>query len=391
MFIHQLMHIGKKPILDTLNISIVGGSNSVIRKGYGKYLNGYIGKASSCNTSLKYYSLGGVSNIFGAIQQERHDIAAHSDIIFFEYCVNDRHAIDVDHLSLDAAGKSLEGFIRKVYKSNPKCLIVILIFGINLEDFYQNHCYLSELYESVGKHYNLPVINVTELLSQSLGLDYVRSLYNDKDHAHYTRPEGVEVVAQTIAKELAKTIQLKSLGKEKKLKTKQLTANQVKPIYTYNLENLAFIEKFDDGNYFQKTPKVSVYQNTVFKEKHYTITQDNSMEFLLKGKLLAIFIKSDLNDGLVKIKCDHQSVITSSYSSWVNKIKPQNVINLISSPLRRFDKSENFVPVSISVCSDYPETFDIGYEKAVPTKSDPNKWKLSIIGIAYIGEIKPHN
>lgn len=391
MFIHQLTHIGRKPILDTLNISIVGGSNSVIRKGYSKYLNSYIGKASSYNTSLKYYSLGGVSNIFGTIQQERHDIAAHSDIIFFEYCVNDRHAIDVDHLSLDAAGKSLEGFIRKVQKSNPKCLIVILIFGINLEDFYQNHCYLSELYESVGKHYNLPVINVTKLLSQSLDLDYVRSLYNDKDHAHYTRPEGVQVIAQIIAKELAKTIQLKSLGQEQELKAKQLTANPVKPMYTYNLENLAFIEKFDDGNYFQKAPKVSVYQNTVFKEKHYTITQDNSMEFLLKGKLLAVFIKSDLNDGLVKIEFDHQSVITSSYSSWVNKIKPQNVINLISSPLRRFNESENFVPVSISVCSDYPKKFGIGYEKAVPIKSDPNKWKLSIIGIAYIGEIKPHN
>ena len=391
MFIHQLMHIGRKPALDTLNISIVGGSNSVMRRGYGKYLNNYIGQASSFPTFLKYYALGGVPNIFGTIQQERHDIAAHSDVIFFEYCVNDRHAIDKDHLSLDAAGKSLEGFIRKVHKSNPKCLIVILIFGINLEDFYQNYCHLSELYESVGRHYNLPVINVTKLLSKSSGLNYVRSLYNDKDHAHYTRPEGVQVVAQTIVTELTKTINLKSFDKNQRLTTSKIKVSQIKPIYADNLEDLAFVEKFDDSNYFQKKPKVSVYQNTVFREKNYTITQGNSLDFLLKGKLLAIFIKSDLNDGLVKIEFDHQSVITSSYSSWVNKIKPQNVINLISSSLRQFDQSENFVPVSISVCSDYPEKFDIGYVKAAPTKSDPHKWKLSIIGIAYTGEIKPHD
>jgi len=347
MFIQQLMHIGRKPALDTLNISIVGGSNSVMRRGYGKY------------------------------------------IIFFEYCVNDRHAIEVNHFSLDAAGKSLEGFIRKVQKSNPKCLIVILIFGINLEDFYQNHCYLSELYESIGNHYNLPIVNVTKLLGQSLGMDYVRSLYNEKDHAHYTRPEGVQIIAQTIVKELTKTVPLQSFSKKQKSKRNLPKAHSIEPIYTDNFENLAFIEKFDEGNYFRREPKVSVYQNTVFREKHYTITHENSLDFLLKGKLLAIFVKSDLSDGLIKVEFNQQNVITSSYSSWVHKIKPQNVLNLISSPLRQFNKSEDFSPVSISVCSDYPEKFEIGYEKAAPSKSEPSKWKLSIIGIAYIGEIKP--
>lgn len=389
MFIQQLMRIGLKPVLDTLNISIVGGSNSVMRRGYCKYLNSYITQASSCQTTLKYYSLGGVPNIFGTIQQERYDIAANSDIIFFEYCVNDRHAIEVDHFSLDAAGKSLEGFIRKVQQSNPNCLIVILIFGINLEDFYQNHCHLSELYESIGKYYNLPVINITELLKQSFDLDYVKSLYNEKDHAHYTRPEGVQIVSQTIVEELSKTIKLKSFTKEQKFKKNK--HNLIEPIYTDNLENLSFIEQFENGKYFKKTPKVSVYQNTVFREKHYTITQNNSLDFLLKGELLAIFVKSDLSDGLIKVEFNQQHVITSSYSSWVNKIKPQNILSLISSPLRKLNKSSDFAPVSISLCPDYPEQFEIGYEKAPPTKSDPHKWKLSIIGIAYIGEIKPLN
>jgi len=364
MFIQRLMRIGRKPSLDTLNISIVGGSNSVMRRGYCKYLTSYLSQESSCPTSLKYYSLGGVSNVFGTIQQERHNIAADSDIIFFEYGVNDRHAIEVDHFSLDGAGKSLEGFVRS---------------------------HLSELYESIGKHYNLPVVNVTKLLSQSLGLDYVRSLYSENDHAHYTRPEGVQVVAQTIVKEMAKTVELKSLSKKQESKRNAQQTSLIEPIYSDNLENLAFMEKFDHGSYFSKKPKVSVYQNTVFREQHYTITQGNSLDFRLKGKLLAIFVKSDLSDGFIKVEFNQQSVITTSYSSWVNKIKPQNILNLILSPLYQFNESKDFAPVSISVCSDYPEKFELGYEKAAPSKSEPSKWKLSIIGIAYIGKIKPQD
>ncbi len=101
----------------------------MIRKGYGKYLYSYLNQATFRPTSLKYYSLGGVPNIFGAIQQDRYDIASNSDIIFFEYCVNDRYAIKNNQYSLELAGQSLEGFIRKCHKSNSNCLIVILVIN----------------------------------------------------------------------------------------------------------------------------------------------------------------------------------------------------------------------------------------------------------------------
>ena len=386
MFIQQLLHIVKKA---QLRISVVGGSNSVIRRGYAKHLNHYLSQTTALTTSVDYYSLGGVPSVYGTIQQDRHNIAAKSDIIFFEYCVNDRHAVEVDCFSLDLAGRSLEGFIRKAHKANPNCLIIILIFGINLDSFYDRPCRLSELYESIGKHYNLTTINLTKVLSQAHGLEYVKSLYDAKDHAHYTRPQGVQVVAQAVLEELAKSIQLKSLHKNKRSSVSKDKFAQIKPIYPDNFENLNFIDQFDEQNFFAREPRVSVYQNTVFKEKNYTIDRGNSMNFLLKGKLVAIFIKSDLNDGFIEIKFDRSSVVTSSYSSWVNKIKPQNVLNLIVSPLRGFAASQDFVPVSIAPYSQYSDRFNLGYEKAVPTKHDPQKWKLNIIGIAYVGEIKP--
>ena len=108
----------------------------------------------------------------------------------------------------------------------------------------------------------------------------------------------------------------------------------------------------------------------------------------MKGKLAAIFIKSDLNDGFITIEFNSQKIITSSYSSWVNVIKPQNVLNLITLPLRRFSESKYFAPGSISLCPEYPKDFELDFNKTVPTKPEPHKWKLSIIGIAYIGELK---
>ncbi len=379
MFLKKFKGINKQA---DLKISIVGGSNSVIRKGYAKYLEHYLGQITSQTTSLKYYSLGGVPNIFGLIQQDRFDIALNSDLIFFEYCVNDRHMIELDQYSLLLAGKSLEGFIRKCQKSNPNCLIVILIFGVDQDNYYQNHCALSELYESMGNYYHLPVVNITSLLREKEGVDFIKSLYSAKDDAHYTRPHGVQIVSQAIVEQLKQMGVINSLKSEKN----SPIATAVKPIYEDNFAELAFFENFEQVNFFTSQPKVSVYQNSVFREKNLTIYQGNSLKFLLKGKLAAIFIKSDPNDGFIKINFNSQEIVTSSYSSWITTIRPNN-ITLITLPLLRFSASQDFAPVSISLCQKYPDNFELDYFKDEPVKKDPQKWKLSIIGIAYMGEI----
>ncbi len=269
------------------------------------------------------------------------------------------------------------------HKSNSNCLIVILIFGINLDSFYYQHCALSQLYESIGKHYSLPVVNLTKLLSEQKGLDFIKTLYSDKDHADYTRPNGVQVISKTILEQLNQTGVMDSF----KLRKNLSKATDLKPIYADNFEKLAFVEGLELGNFFSSNPKISVYQNTVFREKNFTIYPGNSLKFLLKGKLMAIYIKSDLNDGFINIDFNSQRIVTSSYSSWVNKIKPQNVINLIALPLLRFSASQDFAPVSISLCHEYSEHFELDLYKSEPVKKNPQRWKLSIIGIAYIGEM----
>lgn len=382
MFLKNFIGINKQA---DLKISIVGGSNSVIRKGYTKYLERDLGEITEQATSLQYYALGGVPNIFGLIQQDRFDIALRSDIIFYEYCVNDRHIIELEQYSLELAGKSLEGFIRKCQKSNPNCLIVILIFGVNQDNYYQNPCALSELYESIADYYSLPVVNITTLLREKSGLSFIKSLYGDKDDAHYTRPYGVQIVSQLIIEQLQQQGIINSL----KFRLNQYSSvnRSLQPIYEDNFVNLAFFENFDRVNVFASEPKVSVFQNTVFREKNFTLYQDNALKFLLKGRLAAIFIKSDPNDGFVKINFNSQQIVTSSYSAWISKLRPQN-ITMITLPLLRFAPSQGFSPVSISLCQEYPDNFELDYFKDEPAKINPQKWKLSVIGIAYIGEIR---
>ena len=159
-----------------LKISIAGGSNSVMRRGYTKYLKEYLSNATGKKAAIDYYSLGGVPSIHGVMQQDRYDFASQSDMIFFEYRGNDRYSIDADQYSLDLSLKSVEGFIRKVQKSNPQCIIVMILFGTNLEKFYSQPCPVAELYESIGAAYNLPTINITKLLSTEHGLDFVKLL-----------------------------------------------------------------------------------------------------------------------------------------------------------------------------------------------------------------------
>ncbi|MEL6438365.1 MAG: SGNH/GDSL hydrolase family protein [Cyanobacteria bacterium J06621_8] len=357
-----------------------------MRRGYAKYLGDYISTATAQTISLKYYSLGGVPSIFSLIQQARHNIALNSNLVFFEYGINDRHAIETDKFSLELAGKSLEGFIRSCQKVNPNCLIVILIFGVNLDSYYNNTCALSKLYTTIAGKYSLPVVNITELLTKDQGINFIKTLYNDADEAHYTRPNGVKIVAKTIVKQLAKIGVINNLKSEKCFPIPTID----KPLYPNHFANLAFFDDFASGNFFTKQPKVGVFQNTVFREKHYTIEQDNSLRFLLKGRLAALFIKSDFNDGLIEINFDSQHLVASTYCPWITKIRPHN-INLITLPLSRFTTALDFAPVSISLSPEYTENYELDYFKSEPQQKNPRKWKLSIIGIAYMGEIKPYS
>lgn len=280
----------------------------------------------------------------------------------------------------------LEGFIRKVQGSNSNCLIVILLFR-HLDHFHDENCQLSELYQQIAQRYRLPIVDVTRSLHCSSDTKQVRTLYEEADPSHYSRPLGVKVVAQIITDELNRIGVIQDL----RLGRKQLKPSDVQPIYADNFHRLAFFDRFNDSQFFLEKPDVLVYQNSIFKERYFSISQENALNFLLKGRLIAVYVKADLDHGFIKIEFNGHCIVTSTYASWLNPVKPRNAITLVTLPLVRFSESCDFLPVSISNCLEQPEDFELEYHKVLPRQQDPRKWKLNIIGIAYIGGIKVAN
>ena len=167
-----------------LKVAVIGGSNSVMRDGYTKYLQEYLTNETNDTLELSYFALGAVTSLFGAIQNCRHNISENHDVILFEYCVNDREAFsNGNHTTPRMAGMTLEGFIRQSKSVNPKCIIIIVIFGTNLPRFYNNCCFISAVYESIARRYEIPVINITELMLKRRGFKFIKKLYGTKRYS----------------------------------------------------------------------------------------------------------------------------------------------------------------------------------------------------------------
>ncbi len=358
-----------------LKVAIVGGSNSVMRRGYTQYLQEYITEHSSKEVKLSYFALGGVTSVFGAIQNSRHSIAKSHDIIFFEYCVNDRSALIDSKYTFRMAGMAVEGFIRQAKLMNPNCIIIILIFGTNLPNYYNNCCQISAMYENIARRYEIPVINITEILLAQKGINFIKKLYKENEPAHYSKPYGTKIVAKVIAEQI-KTRNLFSLQPK--------DINKYYRMYPGNLQNLKFFSDLDSIKN-QNNIEKSTFKNSLFEEEIYTLKAGSSFNLKFKGRLLGIMLKSDWNDGLFKIKLAEQELITSSFSTWITQEEMSN-INLLSLPFKKFMRCDEVSELSISVCQTNQENYELDLFKGIP-KVSPTEWKTSIIGIAYIGEI----
>ncbi|MEM7590819.1 MAG: SGNH/GDSL hydrolase family protein [Cyanobacteria bacterium P01_A01_bin.83] len=359
-----------------LKIALVGGSNSAMRSGYSKYLQEYLREQTDKNIELSYFAVGGVTNLFGSIQGYRYQIAKNHDIIFFEYCINDRKAIGDQKSTPRMAGMALEGFIRHAQSLNPNCIIIILIFGTNQSKYYNNGCHVSATYEYVARRYDIPVINITEILLKQQDINFIKKLYDDEDHAHYARPKGTKIVAKFISQQIYQRNLLNSLPTSKKKYR----------MYNGNLQNLKFYSNFD-VQINQNALEKSIFKNSLFEEEIYTLNRNSYLRFNFKGRLLGIVLKSDWYDGLFKIKLGDHELVTSSFSKHLKNKEAHN-INLLSLPFKKSMACRDFKELSISICKENIKNYELDYAKTKPMVS-PEQWKLSIIGIAYTGEIKP--
>lgn len=388
-------NIAKLPLIGSnrrLRIGVLGNSNSVRKVGYVKYVCEKLSDVTSRTIVLDSHALGGVRNLHAIAESIREPRLFDNDLILYEYCPIDRYGIEHKQYSLDLAGKSLEGFIRKARVSSPNCILVVLIFGLNTDEYYHEGCKLTKLYHSICEHYRTVCIDVGHILIKKRGLDFLRTLYNsDVDDTHYTIPEGVQIVAETIVNEFKKRgiINKLKLPSSKFNQTHNATLALPSPIYEDHFQDLKLLDPLQPFLFKDKKAKKNFFVNSAYQGTLATLYQGTTLHFSLKGKLIALFIKSDMQDGFFKVNFGDESIVTSSFSSWVNPVRPRNSITLSVLPESKFISADTFTDASISLCEDYPQEFEMDLFKIEPKEKDKKKWNLNIIGIAYLGEIRP--
>ncbi|MEL6439229.1 MAG: hypothetical protein AAFQ80_08270 [Cyanobacteria bacterium J06621_8] len=216
---------------------------------------------------------------------------------------------------------------------------------------------------------------VTEILLATKGINFIKALYKDGKPAHDARPKGTQIVAEIIAKQIIN---------HDWFNPQSIKPTTIQRVYANNLQNLKFFNNFDillNQEYIEK----SYFKNSLFEEDVYKIRSNYIMNFNFKGRLLGIMLKSDWYDGLFKIKLGQQELITSSFSVFV-KEKGTNNINLLSLPFKKSMQCHDFQKLSISVCQNNLDNYELDACKKKPQVS-PENWKMSIIGIAYTGQI----
>lgn len=366
-----------------LEITLLGTSSSLQSEGYCKYLierlNALVTDRSEHN--LNKLCLGATSSILGCFYSIRNYIANSSNLVLVDFCINDRNEFYGKILSKQTIAKSIEGCIRHIKSINLNCIIIIINLSSchekHIERIENNECEISILYNLIADYYKIPVIDVTRKLIDTKGKLYFKSLYSEDDIYHPSQPLGSKIIGDTIYDELCQldlTINHKCLPK---------------PLYSDNYSDLqilesAFLESFIRGSYFQDEFKTSLLQ-----ENYFSLNQEASIEFLLKGNLNGLYYVASPDSGYLVIEMGDKIVTVSLYSMWNEKI-PKSLC--LFGNLAEFQLvSHDFVNVKISLLNSNAEPQNYRDLSSAKPPLEAAAWKFNVISLTYQGEVRALN
>lgn len=119
-------------------------------------------------------SASGESGTFlGAYRVERDVIGYEPDLVFLEYCINDKYYYGTNDVSRQNAMRGCETIVREIKKARPDCDIVILIVtdsGVRNQALYPT----ALGHETVAKEYGISTVNVGQAL-----MDHIKDTEED--------------------------------------------------------------------------------------------------------------------------------------------------------------------------------------------------------------------
>jgi len=256
-----------------MRISIIGGSNSVTKDSYS-----YILERDGYNINNK--SIGATNSIYGIINILKYNLIEESDLLIFEYFVNDNNQYFLNINNVERVSETLITIISKCLIKRTK-LIFILIYNKNdkLNNRYDNSLMFST-YKDIIKKYNIPNIDVYDLLYEK----YEKKWYKYyRDETHLSK-EGFILLSEEIKNKIT-NMPLLELKEENEYK---------------NLDDDFYCIKID--KYIKNGDKSlkNIY-NSIINLNYYEI--DNKMELIFDSKCRIIGIEyiCDNESGFIEV------------------------------------------------------------------------------------------
>lgn len=244
-------------------VSVVGGSNCVI----GRYLEKSFQKE---NFNFKNYSIGSTSSIYGLLNILKHNIIKDSDVLIFEYHLNDTNWGWAGWNNVEKVKSTLEYIILSCFKNKTKLIFLLFYRKSLLKNFIYKHSPIHEVYIDYIKKYNIPFIDVRDYLPED-----TNGFYRDENHLSL---KSHEIIARKIKNILPKLNFLENID--------ELIKTKFKP-KTLKAEDL-----------FGSCLK---FKNNLIESDYFEISDYNEIILPESSKILAIEFLCDQKSGLIEI------------------------------------------------------------------------------------------
>ena len=319
-------------------ISILGGSNAIVHNAYPTLLN-------IDNHIINNYAIGGTTSIVSLIQNEFYKICENSDVILFEYYLNDIQRFRSSNNSVDKIENSLKAFLNKVAKYNKK-IIFILITHLNYTKFNQ----ILDTYNKIIQLYDITYIDVWKLL---INKDK-RKYYMDKGHLN---KKGMEI----LAKKIEYLIQ----------------NNKINNIHK-NYSSL-----YDSCKYLHFVENTIRFKNSLIDIQYLPIHDKYKIDFDKNVDILAIDYLCDVNHGFIEFISNDQIIRK-------NTMQYKSIVVLRKKPMRsiltfynKFKKHVNKLLIKHIKNKDI-KTYDKNNKKHKHILTDDKSHVFNLIGILYV-------
>ena len=373
--------LADKEVTASLNLCVIGGSNSVMRHGYVPPLVAQIENVMGLQVNLKNLAIGGTFSQFGLWQLLAKKSHRDADVIIVEYGLNDSEL--ATSATVRQWAKAYEGLIRRIRHEAPQAQIICPLLFSRHRAVASGLSSLSSGVVMINKRYEVATIDVPAEIAAKAPPDYwsvARDWY--ADGSHYARPFQV-MIAELIVAEIRS-----GAGRSHR--------RNVPPI---SHDHFADVRSAAEDRILQTLIPEGIptetFRNSVISETAYVITPGNMLQLRVTGEIVALIIVSTRNDGVVAYRQDETVTYAGLYRKAFADPKFRFLMNtflpeqyLRTPPL--VSESPSIVRIEVldaaSVAALQPRSVVSRSTAMIPPDTD-HAMSLALVDIIYTGEL----